>query len=315
MKYIIIITAIAMLILTACEDNTSGVRYENDSYLILIGSLRDGEPVGPENPVFLGQTIPADGGNLADMTLPETADVVIHDLSNDQSYPLIPFGVVPDTLSGDSLYVYFDPNFMDSGNALIPQPGVTYRIEAVTPTDSVWAETTMPARITLEENAGYTFEFPQNDAGFPTMSYEVINQEHPLMIHSDSGEEHRMLFRFYCLEEFEDQPEYINKILDQPDSPEEPEQYEDPYNGSPRKIRWYNLYKPRPDNGGYVIREAGYKSAFVFYGKYKVSVFSIDENYYKYLYKSEGYDWGGIHNGKGYFGSMSGQEMYTKIIE
>ena len=58
-----------------------------------------------------------------------------------------------------------------------------------------------------------------------------------------------------------------------------------------------------------------FESNLLFFGRYRISVFHVDENYYRYLYKPEGYNFGGVEQGIGYFGSRSGQSIYTRVIE
>ena len=58
-----------------------------------------------------------------------------------------------------------------------------------------------------------------------------------------------------------------------------------------------------------------YSTAFIFYGKYRVRVWVIDDNYYRFNYMLDGYLYGGIHNALGYFGSASGGELYARITK
>jgi hypothetical protein len=41
----------------------------------------------------------------------------------------------------------------------------------------------------------------------------------------------------------------------------------------------------------------------------------LDDNYYSYRSKPEGYYYGGVTNALGCFGSASGGVMYTKIVK
>ena len=61
--------------------------------------------------------------------------------------------------------------------------------------------------------------------------------------------------------------------------------------------------------------DRGYKGAIVFYGRLSITIYNIDDNFYQYLYKPEGYNFGGIQNGIGYFGSVSGSTIYTEVVE
>ncbi len=85
----------------------------------------------------------------------------------------------------------------------------------------------------------------------------------------------------------------------------------------PRKMKFWYSYQPSlyEETDMFLITDRGYKASFIFYGRYEIQVYSIDENYYKYLYNTNGFLHGGIENGFGYFGSVSGGKLFTKIVE
>jgi hypothetical protein len=58
-----------------------------------------------------------------------------------------------------------------------------------------------------------------------------------------------------------------------------------------------------------------YKQAYVFFGRYRISLYIVDDNYYRYSFMPEGYFHGGVHGGLGYFGSAGGGRMYAKIVK
>ena len=74
-----------------------------------------------------------------------------------------------------------------------------------------------------------------------------------------------------------------------------------------------NYYMYQPEN--YMISLNSYESSLLFYGRTKISVYSIDSNYLNYLYKSDGYTHGGVVGGIGVFGSKSGKVLYTKVMQ
>jgi hypothetical protein len=278
---------------------------------VVTGRLYENEPITPDKAVFIGRSIPAEGGNLDDMFITE-AEVEIHDIGNDIVYPLeFVYEITGNTIN----LGYYEPS-----GQLLPQTGETYRLRAVIQdtlmksTDSLWAETTVPENIEIEVDS-LVFTADTLQTGWPQLIWENANIDHPLVIRAENDQQKSLYFKFYCLETWENARYIID--FGGNEYPEDEDEYEDPGSGFPRKIEYFNLYTPEFDDesGNYYVIDRGYKGAIVFYGRLSITIYNIDDNFYQYLYKPEGYNFGGIHNGIGYFGSVSGSTIYTEVVE
>ncbi|MFC1887265.1 hypothetical protein ACFLYK_00475 [Candidatus Cloacimonadota bacterium] len=309
MKYILLLAIIAAIL--GCDDFTSEVRYD-DSVYTLTGLLYEGESVTVDNAIFIGRSIDAYGGNLNNVII-DNALVKLYNVTRNDSIQL-EFVIVPPQNDGDlPLIGYYDPT--GSFNIFANE---TYRIKADIPVDNTYisleATTIIPDSIVANVLQDTAFiSDPLNE--FPELVFDTANQEHPLNIGTFSPETVKLKVEFYCLEEYNN-AYYIQDFPGANDTPEDEEEYEDPIWGFPRKIWYYTEYNPNPTNEDYyLIIDAGYKVNFIFYGRYKLTVSSVDENYYNFLYMTNNYLHGGIINGFGYFGSVSEDVIYTKVVE
>ena len=303
MKTIILLLLI-MLLLSGCDDFTSSERYTKDEYVIT-GLLYEGLPV---QYIFVGKTISPYQDTYTDMNV-DYADVVIKEFNGEtllDSIPLIYFQLE------DSIGVYMDSLVLINPSlAKTISANYTYRIVARIGETLVTAETEIPKPVVFVEDAAFTED---STAVFPQLDIDTADNEHPLIIQTVDDEPLNILYRFYCLLDFEDDPRYIVSFGGH-DSPEDEEEYENPNNGFPRKIEYFGKFLPSEENGNYFVTESGYSGAIVFYGDYQISIYSISENYYNYLYKTDGFKQGGIQNGYGYFGAISGVNIYMEVIE
>ena len=297
MKKIILILIIGIVI-TSCLEITSSKRH-NDLQYYLTGLLIEGSTVDFENPIIIGKTVLADGGYFDDMFI-GNATIMLFEIDDSgtilDSVNLVSFEVAPN--------VYY---YVDMFESLTIKPERNYRIEAQTADNFLWASTKIPLPISILLDDGYTADTLAT--GWPEMVYDTIDNEHQLQIETQDNESFCLYSEFYCLEEWQD-AEYIN-VFGEHDFPDNEEEYENPANGSPRKITSYYLYQPQ-DN---LVNFGFYQTAFVFYGRYQLTISTVDDNYLNYLYKPEGYNHGGINGGIGYFGSSNSHTMYTKIVE
>ncbi len=288
-----------LLAFTACSDYVSGPRYENEKYIVT-GLLVKGQGITLQNPIVVGRTINVNGGNIANIAI-DSAQVRIIDITdNNQSYPL----------SFDINYAELKLGYFDQSNQLIISAGHTYKLEAVIGSDTLSAFTTVPDSIRVMDNEGYSF---QNVLPYHTMKYDLIDIDYKTKIETFSPNNVNIFVEYYCLDEW-DEVEYTISFggITKPESEEE---YENMLDGSPRKYTDYFQYKPVLENGHYTLSLGFTQLSYEFFGNYRVKVYAIDNNYYSYLYKPEGYRFGGIKNGYGYFGSANGQTLWTKIIE
>ncbi len=297
-QILFILLAVVML-LTSCSDFTSEPRYTKERYVVT-GMLYTGQGITMENPISVGNTFNANGGNIQNIAIDSASVRIIDTTDNNKIYPL--------TFGFDLLNLkigYYEP----SGD-LIVSAGHTYKLEAVIGADTVSAVTTVPDSIRVVENAGYSFE---NIQPYQTMKYDLVDLDYKTWIETFTPANINIWVEYYCLDEW-NEVEYTMPFGNIT-KPEDEEEYENMTDGSPRKHTGYYQYKPVLQDGKYLVSLGFTQLSYAFYGNYRVKVYSIDQNYYSYLYKPEGYRFGGIKNGYGYFGSANGQELWTKIIE
>ncbi len=302
--YIILIIASALLIMS-CEGPTSSKRYDKDFYYIIAGSLYENEPLSFHNSIYVGKTIPV-GGDIEEAFVTD-ADVVIYDDEGNE-YPL-QFGIDFETLH----FGYYNEN-------LVPQATHTYRIEARVPSamdstviDTVWATTTIPKGVTIDMDTCFTAYEDSVDAY--QLVWETAGEEHPMIINTTDGDPVFLYLKYYCLEEW-DEVRMVKPIFGE-DTFEEEVDYDDPADHYPRLLSFIGEYLPEENGeGGYRVFNSSYQGTLVFFGRYRISVYSVDDNFYHYQYKPDSnFEYGGIHNGYGYFGSASGLTFYTKVVE
>lgn len=303
----IILSIIACIFLSACTDATSPDRVQNLSYVIS-GSLYAGKSVESMHPIFIGQTANVNGGSFNNLIITNAIVVLKDTNTNEQT-------ILTYTNPSDSSRI----GYYDAYHQMLIVPGHTYRIDVLIPNstntvDTVWAETIVPAPITIQPNAGYAATLPATLDAYPTMKYKRIDQDYPLFINTNNDNIVNILMESYCLEDYQN-AEFLFTFMGSPTHPEEYEDYESVMDGSPRLSKWTTSYKPEFINNLYTIRDASYSTIFNFYGRQRLSIYATDDNYYKYNYMTEGFRHGGIHNGIGYFGSLCGQEFYTRIIK
>ncbi len=310
MKYIyIVLASITVLAILSCEGPTSSARYDEDHYYIIAGSLEENQPLSIDNAIYVGKTIKP-GEDLLSAYITNAEVTITDDLGN--SYPLafrINFGS-----DFDSLKVgYVNEN-------LIPQAEHTYRIEMRVPSeqdstviDTVWAETTVPKAITIDLDTCFTTN-PDSVDNYQLV-WETAGSDHPMIIRTTDGETVYLYSKFYCLEEW-NSVRMVKPLFGQ-DTFDEEDEYDDPSTHYPRLITNFSEYMPEVDGeGGYRIFNPFYQAMIAFYGAYEIKISSIDDNFYKYLYKPESnFEYGGIHGGYGYFGSRSGMTIYTTVVE
>jgi len=309
MKYFILI--LILIFLLGCDDYTSGVRYEEAVYT-LTGLLYEGNTVTSDKPLFIGRSVEAYGGNLNDVII-DDAVVMLYNLTRNDSIQL-QFAITPPQNENDLPAIgYHDPG----GNFLI-YANETYYIKADIPDGDTYitleATTTVPDSIVANvvQDTSFTSD-PQTE--YPQLSFETANQDHPLTIGTFSPETVKMVVEFYCQEEY-DTAFYIQDYPGAGDHPDDEDDYEDPVHGFPRRLWYFTEYNPNPTEEDYfLITDSGYKVNFIFYGDYRLTLKSVDPNYYNFLYMTNNYLHGGVVNGFGYFGSISEDVIFTEVVE
>ena len=157
------------------------------------------------------------------------------------------------------------------------------------------------------------------------VSYNLLSGPRPLpgtMRHADIpdrfpfelvcyDEEQIFFLDVYCLESWED-ARYIIPFGDH-DRPDDEEEYGYD-NGEPRRISAYFHIKDVARQGSRYTIDF-YSALMVFWGKYEVSLLTVDDNYYNYLYREHPEESGGIVGGIGVFGSGCRSRYLVKVIE
>ena len=185
--------------------------------------------------------------------------------------------------------------------AVVIRPRTTYQLKAQVGGTTIAARTTTPI----------AFDVLRAPRVLPeVMRHAAIADSFPLVV-SCSDPEQVFLVDVYCLEEYQN-ARYVYRI----GTAEHPKDLNE-YGGNdrpPRCIRaYFRLKDLRLEGAGYPIDFYGDMMAF--YGEYQVGVFSIDQNYYGYLYRDHPERNGGIDGGIGVFGSACRRQYHVKTVE
>lgn len=294
----IIIILISIISLVSCQDYVSGTRFNND-YVVVSAVLYGGETISKENPVFIGKTIDVRGGNIFDFFY-DDAVVKIIDIETGNMQILDFF--VDITQNRPKIGYY------DTSENFIIESGKTYKLIAYVNNDSVWATTTVPNPFEIMPNPGFT---ANPDTIFPKMVYNAIDSRYTVELNVFDENEKVVMEEYYCMEEFKNAYFILDNFWGK--QPETESDYESTMTGFPRKRQSFYSFLPRQINSKNIISLPFLKSSFIFYGKHRLTISVIDNNYYSYLYKTQGYFHGGINNGIGYFGSATRQTIYTEV--
>ncbi|MDD2331882.1 MAG: DUF4249 family protein [Candidatus Cloacimonetes bacterium] len=321
-KIISAILLLACVILVSCSDLTSPDRFQGDVYS-LTGMIVCGSPIDFANPIHITRSSSIDDFDFEALFV---MDAVVRIKDLDDSSVDYQLSAAPD-LSGDvPKIVYIDLNEPPH----IVQAGHTYRIEATIPNYGkvISAETTVPPAAVLVPDfynhdlptEGYTSD--PDPEHITDIKLSDIDQRYPLAL--DLGDYTGALNLFaeaYCMEDFSTDLEFTEVIMGQTHADES---LEANYYSSGETIRRiqimgtfssvYNDGTGGNNPGNYLVVK-DYKQCYVFFGKYRIKVYSVDDNYYKYNYMPDGYMHGGVTNGLGYFGSASGGIMYARIVK
>jgi len=305
------------IFLTGCSDFVSSDRFTQSHYT-LNAILKAGETIGLENPVWVGKSSSLSNLNSAELFVTD-ATVTITQISpaNDTlSFTLVPV-IFPMPDSDRTIVFYADPV------AHIIQPDFTYRVEVTIPgyNKTIRAETKVPKTAVVFPNfnynppAGEGYSFNPADSTF--IHYPEVDLHYPVTVRVDGAQSVNYMVELYCLEEFSTDLEFTTVFLGQEHPTEELRS--NYYQASGETIRRINImsrfYSKQHTDGNWYVSLTDYRQAFVFYGRYRVTAYVMDDNYYKYTYMPEGYFYGGVQNGLGCFGSVSGGVMYTKIVK
>ncbi|PKN73625.1 MAG: hypothetical protein CVU50_02610 [Candidatus Cloacimonetes bacterium HGW-Cloacimonetes-3] len=310
-KYIRYLLPFVILISASCTKFTAPERFEGEVYS-LAGLLVAGKSISVQNPVYITRSTTIEAFDPLSLFVTD-AIVTVKDLSNPAQWTL---SVYND--SAEMKVKYIDP-----ADHII-QPEHRYRIEIQIPghTQLITAETTVPAQAQLipdylQNNIpaeGYSL----TETPVSTLKYDDIDIKYPLAMNTGAfSGACNFMAEMYCMEDFSTELEFTNPIfgIEHPDA-----EMEDAYNAggeSIRRIQFIGRYISQPQNGSndnYLLIK-DYRQAFVFFGRYQITLWIADDNYYKYTYMPEGYFHGGVNGALGFFGSVAGGTMYAKIVK
>ncbi len=302
---------LVLLFTASCTKFIAPERFEGEVYS-LAGLLVAGKPISVQNPVYITRSTTIEDFNPLSLFV-DDAIVTVKDLSNPDQWMLSAY---PDMAE-------FKVKYIDNANNII-QAGHRYRIEIEIPGHAqlITAETTVPAQAQLVpdymQNNVPTEGYSLTETPVTTMKYNDIDSKYPLALNTGSfSGACNFMAEMYCLEEFSTELEFTNPVfgIEHPDA-----EMEDSYNAggeSIRRIQFIGRYVSKPQNGlpdNYLLVK-DYRQAYVFFGRYRTTLWIADDNYYKYTYMPEGYFHGGVHGGLGFFGSVAGGTMYAKIVK
>jgi len=313
-RYIILLSLI-LTSLISCSDFTSPDRFTGETFAVT-GLLIAGQPIGLERPIYVTRSTSIQDFQLLELFIAD-AEVKITEMLPGTNTITKEFYLQP--ALHDFKIKYIDPN----DNVI--QPEHSYRLEVTIPNYDklIWAETTVPKQVTLVPDfyglnvAGRGFTL-QNLEPFPEITYDTVEASYPLVMETgDFTGTIKVFAELYCLEEFSTSLEFTNPILGQsnPDTTMVSDYYS-PGEGI-RRIQFLGNFTsvPHQEPAGNFMMINHFRYAFIFYGKYRVTLYSCDDNFFRYNYTPEGYFHGGINNALGYFGSVSGGTMYTRIVK
>jgi hypothetical protein len=298
--WIMIITG-AML-LSSCSENVSEKRY-TDSFYYVSCVLAAQNYIDGEQAVMLGSTLDIENAQW-DMLPVRTATVTITEYTPD--------GIENQVV--ELLWNNESRGYIDEDHELLIKEECAYHLRIVTIEGEILeADTTVPKAIVvlgdsqISESPAWAFEEPTEE--WLSLPAEIADSEHPVQIATDDNEEFNLYTEFWCYEDYLD-AEYIYPENDH-DFPDDEEEYMGSVQQYPRRSMGFYMYQP--ENG--IVNFNSYQGQMKFYGRTRLEVYSIDDNYLNYLYKSEGYMAGGIQGGIGIFGSKYGRKLYTRVVK
>jgi hypothetical protein len=274
--------ALLALLLAGCGGGPTRPKYVEE--IALSGYLYVGETVSASNPILLTRTRPVD--ELYDAGEAAIQDAVV-------------------TLRADDMTVEDTLRMVEPGryanSAIVIRAHTTYHLRARVGGATITASTTTP-------NA---FDVLRAPRVLPdVMRHAAIADSFPVVV-SCPDPEQIFLVDLYCLEDWQNARSVLTIGLG--DAPSNYAEYGGD-NGEPRHIQAYFRLK---DLGG---GASGYRISFygdmmAFYGEYRVGLFTIDSNYYNFLYRDHPELNGGISGGIGVFGSACRRQYHVRAVE
>jgi len=300
---------ILLLALSAC-DYTSKPRFEGDVFTVA-GLLVSGKSIDTANPVFVTRSASIEDFDPFELFVAD-AEVAVIDLQTNERWEL---EVALDPARG---FVYVDPL------QRIVQAEHRYRLEVQVPgsDELIWAETTVPPAVTpvtdFYQNNPPGTGWSLDPADTNTVQYSMLDQQYPIVLSTgDLGGDFNFMAEIFCREPFSTDLEWTTPIFGITNLDESLEPVYNSNGQSFRRIKTMGVFtsQPQPNQEGNYLILPEYAATVAFYGRYRISAYIIDDNYYSYSYRPEGYFYGGVNNALGYFGSASGTEYYARVVK
>jgi hypothetical protein len=270
------------MVLAACGTGSTRPKYVEE--IVLFGYLYVGETVSGDGAVRLERTLPVDQYYDAGRAAISNAVVTLR---------------ADTAAAADTLHLVAPGVYADSG--LVIRERTTYHLLATFDGKTVTATTTTPLR----------FDTPREPRTISegVMSQPAIADSFPIVVACPDREQ-ICLVDVYCLEDWAN-AQFIHRLGGGQDTPSSYDEYGGD-NGEPRHISaYFRLKDIEMSDQGYLL--GFYGDMMWFYGRYQVGVFSLDENYYNYLYRDHPERNGGVNGGIGVFGSAYRKEYSVKV--
>jgi len=307
-KLIRLLLPLFLLLTLSCSKSTAPERFSGTVYSVACLLVSD-SPINTEHPVYITRSTSIEEFDAYQLFVSD-AVVQIKDLDTNEEWSLT---AIPDLAEMKIKYIDLNDHPIQALHR--------YRLEATIPgyDKTIWAETTVPLAATVVPDIyQHGGGFSHDEATMPNIIYDQIDQLYPLAMNTGTtSSTFNFLGEMYCLEDFSTSLEFTTPVMgiDHPTSDMEDAYYAG--GESIRRIKFMGRYASMPQSGmdGNYLVIKDYRQAFVFFGRYRLSLYIVDDNYYQYTFSPEGYFHGGVHNALGYFGSASGGRVYANIVK
>lgn len=272
------------ILISACGDDSTKPDFQEE--IALFGYLYVGEAVSDVNAIRLERTRPVDQYYDASQAAISNAIVTLRADS----------ATVEDTLGMTTPGNYANPG-------VVIRESTTYHLKAVIDGRTVTATTTTPL---LFEAVREPRVITEGD-----MIQSTIADSFPIVIACPRPEQ-IFLVDIYCLEDWQTARQ-VHQFGGGDSTPDSYDEYGGD-NGEPRHIQaYFRLREIEESDQGYLV--GFYGDMMWFFGRYTVGVFSLDENYYNYLYRDHPELNGGVTGGIGVLGSACRKQYLVKVVE
>ena len=317
MKKLLILLCLALtMFLSSCDKGVSGPRFGDDTYS-LTALLISGKPIDAENPIYISKSSTITDFDFTQIFVPNAA-INVMELEGDEVVATLALEPILDFSEDIPKVKYID------SSGYIVKPNTRYRLEAEIPgyNKLIWAETLVPGEVSLVpdflnqniEGEGYSF----NPAQMDSIPFDRMDVRYPIALETGAYTgKINMFVEIYCLEEFSTDLEWTIPVFGITNADSSLAWIYNSSGDSMRRITFVAQYIARyfeAAGGNFAVLNS-FRQAVAFFGRYRFTIYSVDDNFFRYRYTSEGYLNGGVHNALGFFGSASGGRLYTKVVK